>query len=196
MNRFRIKALIVASVLTLLSACKISPPITVDYDINYDYSNLRSYAWAIPKDASKVTTLDNRRQIIAIETNLNRKGFNKIEDSSQADFLLRTHTITDKKTNIDSFYSIWGYHPYSYHHFYGWPHHATTVIREYEVGTLVLDIVDPIKKEVIWRGSVSRKLGIYQNRTHEERESIALTNATFLLESFPPGGANQSSKSN
>ncbi len=186
MKSLPIKICIVVGLLSLLSACKISPPVTTDYDTSYDYSKLRSYAWVAAKDPSKVSTLDNRRQINAIETVLNRKGFNKINQQAKPDFLLRTHTITDKKIDVNTFYSIWGYYPY-YHHYHGPHYYNNTVVREYEVGTLVLDIVDPIKKEIIWRGSVSRKLGVYRNRSPEERASIALTNAEFLLASFPPG---------
>ena len=186
------KVSLVIAALLLLSACKIRPPVTSDYDTQFDYSKLKNYAWVIPKDKSKVSTLDNRRQKNAIETILNRKGFDKVEDLATADFLLRTHTITDKKTDVDSFYRIWGYYPYAFHHPMGWPHNrTTTVVREYEVGTLVLDIVDPNKKEVIWRGSVSRKLGIYLNRSPEERDTIALSNAEVMLESFPPGVRNK-----
>jgi len=174
--------MIAASFLLILSGCKISPPVTTDYDTSYDYSKLTHYAWIEPTDKTRVTTLDDRRQINAIETILNRKGFNKAYEHAKPNFLLRIHTITDKKTDVDTFYRMWGYYP-----FY-WPNrYAGTIVREYEVGTLVLDIVDPVKKEVIWRGSVSRKLGIYSNRSPEERSSIAMSNADFLLASFPPG---------
>ncbi len=173
-----------AGLFMLLSACKIGPPVTSDYDISFDYSKLRTYAWVVQKEPIKVSTLENRRQINAIETVLNRKGFIKAE---KPDFLLRTHTITDKKVDVDSFYSLWGYYPY-YHHYHRPPYYNNTIVREYEIGTLVLDIVDPVKKEVIWRGSVSRKLGVYRNRTPEERASIAMTNADYLLASFPPDG--------
>ena len=184
------KLVLVSCTLLFLSACQIRPPVTADYDTQYDYSQLKSYAWVLPKEEakSKVSTLDNRRQTNAIETILNRKGFTKLADGSDADFLLRTHTITDKKTDVDTFFNAWGYHPFAIHHPIGWPHQtSSTVVREYKIGTLVLDIVDPVKKEVIWRGSVSRKLGVYKNRTPEERDTIALTNAEFMLESFPPG---------
>jgi len=182
MNKLQRSIMIIASFVLLLSGCKVSPPVTTDYDTNYDYSKLTHYAWVESKDETKVTTLDDRRQINAIETILNRKGFNKAYEQAKPNFLLRIHIITDKKTDVDTFYRMWGYYP-----FY-WPNrYAGTIVREYEVGTLVLDIVDPDKKEVIWRGSVSRKLGIYSNRSPEERASIALTNAEFLLESFPPG---------
>jgi len=191
----KLKMVTFGSLLCILSACKITPPISVDYDTDYNYSDLRSYAWVVPKDESKVTTLENKRQFSAIETILNRKGFIKTNDPEQADFLLRTHTITDKKTDVDSFYSVWGYHPYAYNYPYGWPHNnSSTIIREYKIGTLVLDMVDPKKKEVFWRGSVSRKLGVYLNRTPEERTSIALSNAEFLLQRFPPDSNLSSSK--
>lgn len=171
-----------------LSACKIRPPVTSDYDLQYNYSQLKSYAWVLVKEDNKVSTLENRRQVNAIETILNRKGFDKAAQYDQADFLLRTHSVTDKKVDVDLFYRTWGYHPYGFHHPIGWPHNMnTTIMREYEVGTLILDIVDPLKKEVIWRGSVSRKLGVYSNRSPEERMTLALSNAEFLLESFPPG---------
>lgn len=190
MDSLKIKGLLVASLLIVLSACKIGPPVTTDYDTSYDYSKLRTYSWVVQKEPAKVSTLENRRQTNAIETVLNRKGFNKATSQSKPDFLLRTHTITDKKVDVNTFYSLWGYYPY-YHHYRGPHYYNNTIVREYEVGTLVLDIVDPIKKEVIWRGSVSRKLGVYRNRTPEERTSIAMTNANYLLKSFPPGIVNE-----
>jgi len=189
MKKLHLRGLIVTNLVILLLSCKISPPVTTDYDTNYDYSKLTHYAWVVSKDPSKVLTLDNRRQINAIETILNRKGFDKANEHAKPNFLLRIHTIADKKTDVDTFYRAWGYYPYY------WPNRFSgTVIREYEIGTLVLDIVDPVKKEVVWRGSVSRKLGIYNNRSPEERASIALANAEFLLAKFPPGQTDQSKK--
>jgi len=185
MITFKNRIFLLTGLLLALNGCKISPPISVDYDTNYNFSKLRSYAWVVPKESLKVTTLDNRRQINAIETILSRKGFEKTTEFKNADFLLKTHTVTDKKTDVDAFFRTWGYYPF--YHPLGWPHRGTTTVaREYEIGTLVLDIVDANKKEVIWRGSISRKLGIYTNRTPEERATIALRNAEFLLESFPP----------
>lgn len=182
-----------------LTSCKIAPPTSSDYDSNYDFSKLKTYSWALPveEDKKKVSTLENRRQINAIETILNRKGFQKLtENVESSDFLLRTHTVTDKKVDVDPFYNYGGYYSYG-HNPYGYysPYHHYSrgyarYSREYEIGTLVLDIIDPAKKEVIWRGSVSRKLGIYKNRTPEERASIALRNSIHLLDSFPPGAVS------
>jgi len=174
----------------MLFSCAIKPPTSVDYDTSYDFTKLKTYAWIVESD-DKVKTLDNKRQKNAIETMLNRKDFSKLGNASKADFLLKTHSVTDKKVNIDRFYQTWGYHPF-YHpnvlspRFSHWPNNSSTIVREHKIGTLVLDIVDPINKQVIWRGSVSKPLGIYRNRSPEERATIALSNAEHMLASFPP----------
>jgi hypothetical protein len=175
----------------LVAGCASKPPVTYDYDVNYNFALLKKYAWVMNDQNDKVATLDQKRQINAIETILNRKGFIKAASPQQADFLLKTHVITDKKVDVDRFYSTWGYHPYihpnAFHPgFMGWPHNSMTVVTERKIGTLVLDIVDPNKKQVIWRGTVSSPLGIYSNRTPEERMTIELNNAAEMLTAFPP----------
>ena len=188
---FRAKILLSFILVIGLTACVIKPPVSNDYDTTFDFSKLKTYAWIKSESKQKVTTLDNKRQKNAIESMLNRKGFSKQSDTNQADFVLKTHSVTDKKVNIDRFYQIWGYHPF-YHpnvlspHFSHWPNNSSTIVREYKIGTLVLDIVDPKGKQVIWRGSVSKPLGIYKNRSPEERATIALSNAENMLENFPP----------
>jgi hypothetical protein len=176
----------IVAFLILLSGCKIAPPVTTDYDTNYDYKGLKTFAWMPIVGEKKLTSLDNRRQAKAIEDTLIAKGFRMVKEPGSASFLLKTRTITDKKTDVEAFVRVWGYNPY-FHHPFGWPHVGpTTIKREYEVGTLVLDIVDPQEKEVIWQGAISRKLGLYRNRTPEQRDEIALINAQAMLASFPP----------
>ena len=186
-----IKLMIVGLASLLTFACSITPPTSSDYDTDYDFSKLKTYAWIAGAADDTVKTLDNKPQKNAIETMLNRKGFSKSAEVTKADFLLKTHSVSDKKVNIDRFYQNWGYHPF-YHpnvlspHFSHWPNNSSTIVREYKIGTLVLDIVDPVNKQVIWRGSVSKPLGIYQNRSPEERATIELSNAEHMLASFPP----------
>ena len=190
-NFFKITRAILASLSTalLVAGCAIKPPTSYDYDTSYDFSKLKSYAW-IKSDEEKVSTLDNKRQINSIETVLNQKGFVKSSDVSKADFLLKTMVVTDKKVDVDRFYQSFGYHPFfnpAFQHWpHPWPHSSTTSVREYKIGTLVLDIVDASLKQVIWRGSVSKPLDIYKNRSPEERSSIALSNTQHMLSAFPP----------
>lgn len=175
--------------LSCLIACAARPPVTSDFDESYDFSLLKSYAWVPSPDKEKIKTLDSKRQHNAIETILNRKGYSKAAEYAKADFLLKTHLVTDKREDYERIYHSPFYSPFV-HPLYGpWPHRVG-VLREYKVGTLVLDIIVPHKKQVIWRGSISRALGIYRNRTPAERNSLALANAEHMLSDFPPKGSS------
>ncbi len=186
-------ATIMLGFILIMSGCATSPDVTSDFDTSYDFSSLKRYSWI--KDENKTLTLDRKRQINAIETILNRKGFIKADNDS-ADFLLKAHVVIDKKVDVDQFYNTWGYYPHFYPsyppysgihpHIYNWPHASTTRVREIKIGTLILDIVDPAKKEVIWRGTVAKPLGIYKDISPEERTTIALVNADAMLARFPP----------
>jgi len=152
----------------LLVSCKISPPTSSDYDDTFDFTKLKTYSWIETKeeDKDKVSTLESRRQINAIESILKQKGFERVVgDARTADFLLRTHTLTDKKLDVDEFYGSWGYYPYGH---YGYSIHHSGY--GYGYGG----------------GGYRRALGVYKDRTPEERASITMKNATYLLASFPP----------
>ncbi|MET1255989.1 DUF4136 domain-containing protein [Aliikangiella maris] len=199
---FQIKSVLIISLLMFTAGCAIKPRVTTDYDTAYDFTSLKSYAWIVAQNDNQpeseamksepVMTLQSKRQANAIETILNRRGFQKAESVESADFLLKTHMVTDKKVDVDRFYHTWGYRPFFYTddfhpYFYGLPHSSTTVVTERQIGTLVLDIVDPEKKQVIWRGTVASPVEIYKNYTPEERMTFALNQAQALLEKFPPG---------
>ncbi|PCI73383.1 MAG: hypothetical protein COB38_00480 [Gammaproteobacteria bacterium] len=199
------KTVLVCIFVVTALGCSFIPPTTSDYDVDYNFSNLKSYAWiakrsqpdkesdsnkvdtkAIMKTVMDVTTLRQKRQISAVESILSKKGFVKSDSLESADFLVRSHNVTDKKKDVSTYYSVWGYYPY-YHSPYLWPHRVSNSIeREYEVGTQVLDIVDAKTREVIWQGSVSQKLGFYKNQTPERRNQRIIMNVELMLKTFPP----------
>ena len=176
----------------LLVACAVKRHANVDYDETFNFSQLKSYAWIESTDASKVSTLDNKRDRNAIETRLNQKGFVKAQNSADASFLLKMHTITDTKVSVERFYSAWGYYPSPFYSpLNHWPRGSSTVVNERKVANVVLDIVDPKQKQVIWRGAISRPLGIYKRHTPTERANLAMQSAEYLLLNFPPQAPSQ-----
>ncbi len=186
--------------------CAFNPPITNDFDVDYNFSQLKSYSWITKRtdlkndndvDKEKVDTeafadivsLRQKRQISAIESILFKKGFIKSDSIENADFLIRSHNVTENQKKVETFYSVWGYYPY-YHSPYIWPHRISRSIeKEYKIGTQIIDIIDAKSREVIWRGSVSQRLNFYKNRTPEQRNERILTNVELMLKSFPPESA-------
>ncbi|MFT6732158.1 MAG: hypothetical protein ACJAS9_000334 [Polaribacter sp.] len=195
---FNLSRIILVCIFIIASAsCSFVPPTTSDYDVNYNFAQLNSYAWITKrsdsdkieskkKDNTKVITLRQKRQKLAIESEMAKKGFNLLDSIGNADFLIKSHNVTDKKKDVNRFYSTWGYYPY-YHSPYIWPRHiSSSVEREYEIGTQVVDIVDAKSREVIWRGSVSQRLDFYKNQTPEQRNQKIFVNVGLMLKSFPP----------
>ena len=183
----KLKLFTLAGLILLLFACKTIAPVNTDYDTSFNYLKLKNYAWMKLKDPKQVISLDERRSINAIDAVLKEKGFNKVTSREKADFVLSSHIIKDKKTDVDSFYRTWGYYPF----YDNWHHNFNqTVKREYQVNTFVLDVIDPQNKQMIWRGSLSAKSGIYKRSTPEVRVKKARQRAQNLLSSFPPKTQN------
>ncbi|MDG4871046.1 DUF4136 domain-containing protein, partial [Guyparkeria sp. 1SP6A2] len=65
-------------------------------------------------------------------------------------------TKVDKKINIDTFNSHFGYNPYYGPRWgLGGSLQTETTVREYDVGTLMVDLVDNKTGKLIWRGTVA-----------------------------------------
>lgn len=193
------KTVLVSLFTVIAFSCSFIPPTTSDYDVDYNFSTLKSYAWIAKRSQSdedsnkvdtktvmNVTTLRQKRQISAVELILSKKGFIKSDSIGNADFLIRSHNVTDKQKKVEVFYSAWGYYPY-YHSPYIFPHRISNSIeKEYQIGTQVVDIIDGKSREVIWRGSVSQRLDFYKNHTPERRNERIMINVELMLKSFPP----------
>ena len=74
-------------------------------------------------------------------------------------------------------------HSYGRRGWYGAGSSHTTV-RQYEQGTLLLDLIDPESKQLIWRGTGQTRLR--DLKTPEEREARVREVVDRILERFPP----------
>ena len=177
----------------LLFVCAACSTISVDTDFNpaYDFTQLRTYSWV---DDGKVSSSDTRinndliidRVRSAVESNLAARGFVKASGQT-ADFQVSWHGAIEKKLQvetIDHFYS-----PYGYGSLYRDPFRAgssvrTSTAREYEVGTLIVDILDPVEHKLIWRGSGSKRVS---GESDPEKITKKINEAVgAILKDFPP----------
>ncbi len=166
----------------LASACS-SVTVNHDYDPEKDYTVYRSYAWLPEESAISDTRTDNdlvaNRVHKAIDGTLAEKGY--VKSDGTPDFYITYHILTDKKLQARTINSYYG------HYGYGYGIGMTggdTYISEYEVGTLVIDIADAKKKELIWRGSGSSRLS--SDPTPEKTTKLINEAVTAVLANFPP----------
>jgi len=159
--------------------------VTSDYDPSADFSHIRSYAWfdessGVQGDRADVMSLLDRRVRSAVDAELQRKGLSRVEKSAAA-ALVSYHLGVETKLDVNTINSGYGYGRYGR---YGGIS-TTTTVSEYQEGTLLIDVIDPSSKSLIWRGSGQSRLSQYSSP--EQREKRVHEAVQQILEKFPPG---------
>jgi hypothetical protein len=181
-------------VLAAASAGCSSIEVNHDYDPKANFAGLKTYEWM--KEPQKPTgdaridgnTILENRIHKAVDTELAARGFKKV--TSDGDFLVAYHVSLDKQRSVQTLNSYYGYGPgwgYGYGASYRpgyWAGAPETYVYEYEEGTLILDIVNPKNKELMWRGSAQDEVHF---KSTPEKDQTQLNEAVQkMLEKFPP----------
>ncbi len=167
------------ALLLVLLGCA-SANVQSDWDPHVDFSALKTFAWfprtrpAAPDPRLDSALLDARIQQ-AVDAELAAKGYRKNTVPQNADFLL-SHTVAIHQKISAS----------SLNDFYGpsYTRPSRVYVDEYEVGTLVIDVLDAKKSEVIWSGSFQARLTPASNPS--QREERVKTAVRAVMERFPP----------
>ncbi|SDI98390.1 protein of unknown function [Ferrimonas sediminum] len=162
-----------------------------DYDEQVNFADYTRWAWV---EASANTGaaqyqmdgLNDRRIRKALADQLSGVGLQQVA-VSDAQVLVNYLTQVEKKIDVDTFYTNFGYYPY-YHgrgSYWGTGVQADTRVREYKEGTLIVDIIDAKSKQLLWRGSGTDTLK--KNLTPEKRTEHVNKVVMAILEGYPPG---------
>jgi hypothetical protein len=167
--------------LVCLAACAPAIKVGQDYDPAAKLDGLHTWAWqpGFPRptgDPRLDSGLLNERIQSALESGLATKGFSPAA-VDEADFLVAYHVAIESKLDARTMYT--GYGPYR-----GWGGGATTIVDQYEQGTLLVDFIDPKTHNVIWRGTAQSR--VQESRDPEERQARVQAAVDKLLAQFPP----------
>ena len=180
--------------LAALAAGCSSMEVNYDFDPKANFSGLKTYSWL---DKPQKLTGDPRidgntiledRIHEAVDRGLAARGFRKV--TADPDFLVAYHVSLDKRQSVQTLNSYYGYGPgwgYGYGAAYRpgfWAGPPDTYVYEYEQGTLILDIVHPGNKALMWRGSAQDEVHF---KSSPEKDQKQLDEAVHkMLEHFPP----------
>jgi hypothetical protein len=151
---------------------------------NVNFSEYVTYDWG-PPDNLPVgdPRLDNNPFFNdylqgAIEKRLAAKGFERAATRQQADLLIHYHASVNQKLDVYEVDSRYGY-------CYG---DCEPQIADYELGTLVIDLVDTKTSKVVWRGWAQDTMnGIIDNQARLEKQVDE--GVTKMMSLLPRGGA-------
>ena len=156
-----------------LATTAAAQDVTTDWDKSADFAKYKSFS-------AKVATpwgnpLGEKRALDEIEKALVAKGWKKV-DAASADAVVMINGATEKKKDLNTFYS--GYGGYRY----GGMGTSSTTVTEFTVGTMVVDIFDAKTKQLIWRGIGSDELSDKADKNHKK-----IVKATAdMFKKFPP----------
>jgi len=172
----RWKALAIVAIAAAAACSTLST--TADYDPKTDFTKFKTFAWH--DDQSIKDPLVARRVQSAIETTLAAKGMTR--NDANPDLWVAVHGRLSEQTQIRTYDTGWGYG-------YGWRGYGgmgmtTSTVEQIPVGTLIVDLVDAQKKELVWRGTGSDTLN--PQRSPEEREKKLQEAIAKMLENYPP----------
>ncbi len=173
----------------VLSGCATTYKPDVDYNVNYNFDQVKTYyihdAYSSDSAATDevnrfVSDLDNERIINAISSTLQRKALTAT-NADDADIIVKYLITSKDKTKIRSFNS--GFNDcWRCRGFYGYHGHNDVDVKQYVEGTLIIDLVDPKQKKSVWRSVVSS--AIKKNRTVSERQMETQKAVDAMLADF------------
>ena len=142
--------------------------VTADYDKSVDFSRYKTfeyYGWAQESD-KLLNDLDKKRIEDAFANEFYKRGLSYVE--SGGDMVVTLFIVIEQKTQQTAHTThmgggYGGYYGgyYGYGPGYGWgPSYSTTTVSTYDyaVGTLVCDVFDKSKEQLIWEGIGSKTI--------------------------------------
>jgi hypothetical protein len=167
----------------LVPAMATAQKTTYDFDKSANFASYKTYSH---KDGTKVgQPLIDDRIVAAIDAAMASKGFTKTD--ANPDVFVVYHVAFDKQKDISTYSSGYGggYGPYGWGYGGGWAGGtSTTQVRDILMGTLVIDMADAKKGQVVWRG-----MGVKEVNTTakpDKRDKSINSAVTKIFKNYPP----------
>lgn len=164
-------------IVSMVGACA-SRTVDHDYDPNYDFARLRTFAW-LPKSGAP-EGLSERRFMNSLERQLQAKGY--VLSSGEADFLvsLQMSVRTTTGGSVGAGMSVGIPVGRGYVSIGG----GSSRRQVKQEGTLIVDFLDGTTRRLIWKATAAG--AVNQKASPEEQQQRADQVIAGILKKFPP----------
>lgn len=170
----------------ILSGCTSTPQFQSGYDPQFDFSAIESYAFLPRRDAlidDRLTTgLIMQRIEIAVENELAARQWQML-GRQQADIWVSYFVTSEPDNSLAAYRYYHGYQPC-------WDCSGHKGEPEINIGrrgdrqtALVVDIVNPVSRQLVWRGVVSKAI---KKADSQELKQMMAEVVNLLMLDFPP----------
>jgi Domain of unknown function (DUF4136) len=166
------KQLYIAGMLCL-SALAIAQDVHFNYDRGASFASYRTYQWSSREGNAANQLMDQNIQR-AIDEQLALKGMRRVEQDGDLQVAYQVALDRERQFSGYSTGPRW----------FGSTQVTTSTI---EVGKLVVDLFDPAKKQLVWRGDAAKTLDIKQD-PDKNYKNLQKAMAK-LFKNYPPGAS-------
>ena len=162
----------------MFPALAAAQDVKIDYDKAFNFAPVKTYSIALGTKWGN--DLSERRVLAEFEEAITAKGWTKVAANPDVQVVL--HGATQTKRSANTFYSgMGGYGGYGYG---GWggTGTASTVVSEYKVGMLVVDMFDTKSKALVFRGTAEDEISDNPEKNQKRIEKAS----TKMFKDFPP----------
>ena len=160
--------------LVCLSVLALAQDVHFDYDRSANFNAYRTYQWTDPNAGQAPNQLMDQNIKRAVDEQLVTKGLQRVE--SGGDLQVAYQVALDREKQFNGF----GMGP----RLNGM---AQVNFSTIEVGKLVVNLVDPAKKQLVWRGDAAKTLDIKKD-PDKNYKNLQKAMAK-LFKNYPPGSA-------
>lgn len=168
-----------------LAGCSSGPEIRADYDRAADFGKYRSYGFVANAgtDSGDFKSLSTQMLQNAAAREMEARGYVR---SDAPDLVINFKGQLEEKVDIEStpapYYGPgWGYAGWGGAYWGGWGGTEVTT-RRYNVGTLVMDVVDREKRQVVYQGGVE---GVVTREMLQNREASINAAVGHIFSKYP-----------
>lgn len=183
----------------LLSACATPPTPVVDYDPGYDFTQVKTFSWydnsgqVSGDNPLELTEFQKERVNTGLARALEAKGLRYVDDPEVADALVSWHVNINTKTDVRTYSTpnmnmgiAMGYGRYNRYAMYTCftcGRDTDVRVTEYDQGTFIIDLIDPEKRQSVWRSVTQSRVNADNIRDQATIDAAAAR----ILSTFPPG---------
>jgi hypothetical protein len=175
----RLAALAAAAL--LMAGCESGPDVRADYDRAADFSKYRTYNFLTDSGTAKSLALQTMQN--SAKREMEKRGYTMAQNP---DLLIHFQGKVEEKTDIESTPAPMYGPGFGYRGWYGAPYGgwgtSEVTTRRYNVGTLVMDIVDPAKQQVVYQGGIS---GVITKEMRDNRNAAIDGAVVQLFARYP-----------
>ncbi len=168
----------------LLPSISVAQKVRTDYAHGTDFSKFKTYKWVKISDNPDLNQLMDQRIKEAFVAQLGKEGLTESEENP--DLLVGYQAAVTHQTQLNTYTSDMGGGAYGYgaRWGYGWGGSSTSTTTSSTIrnGTLVLDMMDPHQKQLIFRGVATDTLSDKPEKNVKKIQKAV----TKIFEKYPP----------